>query len=106
MTSLPHGTSPLWRRPDPSAPPSPVDMPESADVVVVPRERNRVGSGTSGRTTAKVSALHGTLGHRIRAEHGTQTLRDYVEANKAGLDLVAEVCAETSVQTQRRDAWT
>ena len=127
MTSLPHGTSPLWRRPDPSAPPSPVDMPESADVVVVGAgitglttatllaergvdvvvvERNRVGSGTSGRTTAKVSALHGTLGHRIRAEHGTQTLRDYVEANKAGLDLVAEVCAETSVQTQRRDAWT
>jgi glycine/D-amino acid oxidase-like deaminating enzyme len=102
-------------------------MPDSADVVVVGAgitglttavllaergvnvvviERNRVGSGTSGRTTAKVSALHGTLGHRIRAEHGTEALREYVAANTAGLDLVASWCAESSVQVERRDAWT
>lgn len=127
MTSLPYDTSPLWRRPERAADSTPIAMPGSADVVVVGAgitglttalllaergvdvvviERNRVGSGTSGRTTAKVSALHGTLGHRIRAEHGTEALSEYVAANTAGLDLVASLCAETSVQVERRDAWT
>ena len=114
------------RTPD-SPPATPVDMPESADVVVVGPgitglttatllaergvdvvlvERNPIGTGSSGRTTAKRSARHGTLGHRIRSEHGTQTLRDYVEAKQAGLDIVAELGASSSVLTQRRDAWT
>lgn len=127
MSFLPYDTSPLWSRPERAATPIPIAMPDSADVVVVGAgitglttalllaergvdvvviERNRVGSGTSGRTTAKVSALHGTLGHRIRAEHGTEALREYVEANTAGLDLVASLCRETSVQVECRDAWT
>jgi glycine/D-amino acid oxidase-like deaminating enzyme/nitrite reductase/ring-hydroxylating ferredoxin subunit len=54
-----------------------------ADVIVL--ERHRVGGGVTGGSTAKVTALHGTLLSEIRRLHGTAVATTYARANQAGL---------------------
>jgi glycine/D-amino acid oxidase-like deaminating enzyme/nitrite reductase/ring-hydroxylating ferredoxin subunit len=59
------------------------------EVVVI--ERNRVGSGVTGRSTAKVTALHGAAYRRITQSHGADVAASYAAANQWGVAELARV---------------
>jgi glycine/D-amino acid oxidase-like deaminating enzyme len=56
-------------------------------------EAREVASGTSGRTTAKVSALHGLRYRRLEDRHGQAVARQYADAQRAGLAWIAQQAA-------------
>lgn len=115
--SLPDRTASPWRaneRPH-DLPPTPLDGPTAADVVVVGAgiaglttavllarrgvdvavlDAAPLGSGTTGGTTAKVTALQGRRCSTILRDHGEATVRDYALANMAGVETVRQLAAE------------
>lgn len=69
-------------------------------------EAGRLGGGTTGRSTAKLSLLQGTLLSRIRRRHGAEVVREYVEGHRTAQAWVARFCEEHRVATQSRPAYT
>ncbi|MEV0360876.1 FAD-dependent oxidoreductase [Nocardia sp. NPDC050697] len=69
-------------------------------------EAGRVGAGTTGGTTGKVSLLQGTRLQQIARKHSPETVRQYVAANSAALDWVTAYCAGAGVGIEHRDAHT
>lgn len=71
-------------------------------------EAREVGSGVTGCTTAKVSALQGTVYDAIRQRHGNDGAAIYAEASVAGVELVARLAAQEGIECrlERRDAFT
>src|SRR3954454_8695657 len=61
---------------------------EGARVAVL--EARRVGSGVTGCTTAKVSALQSTIYSTIRSRKGEDAAAVYAAASLAGVELVDE----------------
>jgi glycine/D-amino acid oxidase-like deaminating enzyme/nitrite reductase/ring-hydroxylating ferredoxin subunit len=59
-----------------------------AGAQVVLLERHRVGAGVTGGSTAKLTALHGTLHARIRRQHGPEATAVYAAANAAAVTHV------------------
>jgi glycine/D-amino acid oxidase-like deaminating enzyme/Rieske Fe-S protein len=60
-----------------------------ADVVVL--ERRRVGTGVTGGSTAKVTALHGLIHAVLRRVHGPEATARYAAANAAAVDQMAQL---------------
>lgn len=60
-----------------------------AEVVVL--EAGRVASGTTGYTTAKVTALHRAIYHELTTRHGVDRTAAYANANQAAVELVASL---------------
>lgn len=52
-------------------------------------EAGRVGDGTTGQTTGKVTSQHGLVYAELINRHGEDQARRYAEANQAGVELVA-----------------
>jgi glycine/D-amino acid oxidase-like deaminating enzyme/nitrite reductase/ring-hydroxylating ferredoxin subunit len=79
---------------------------DGARVVVL--EARRVGSGVTGCTTAKVTALQQTVYSRLRRRHGADAAATYAEASLAGVELVAELTATEGIECrfERRPAFT
>ncbi|MBL1074137.1 FAD-dependent oxidoreductase [Nocardia sp. 2] len=75
-----------------------------ASVAVV--EADRLGSGTTGNTTGKISLLQGVRASRILKRHNEQTLRAYLEANRDGQRWLLRYCAEHDIPVQREPAYT
>lgn len=73
---------------------------------VVVLEARHVGAGTTGNTTGKVSLLQGTKLSRIRAKHGDQILRAYVDGNTEGRDWLVRHSDAHGLSVQREDAYT
>jgi glycine/D-amino acid oxidase-like deaminating enzyme len=73
---------------------------------VVVLEAGRVGHGTTGRSTAKVSLLQGTQLSTIRSRHAQGAVDAYVESQREGAAWVREFCENHGVAYQRRDAVT
>jgi glycine/D-amino acid oxidase-like deaminating enzyme/nitrite reductase/ring-hydroxylating ferredoxin subunit len=71
-------------------------------------EARRVGSGVTGCTTAKVSALQQTVYGQIRRRHGSDGATAYAEASVAGVELLAEIATEERIECdlERRPAYT
>jgi len=69
-------------------------------------EARRLGAGTTGRSTAKLSLLQGTMLSRIRRRHSADVVRDYVDGHRTGQAWVARLCEEHGVATQTRPAYT
>jgi glycine/D-amino acid oxidase-like deaminating enzyme/nitrite reductase/ring-hydroxylating ferredoxin subunit len=69
-----------------------------AEVAVV--EARRIGDGTTGNSTAKLSLLQGTQLSRIRSKHSAATVSRYVEANREGQQWLLRYCAEHGVPTE------
>lgn len=55
---------------------------------------HRVGSGTTGHTTGKVTSQHQLAYADLAAEHGLETAAGYADANQTGLELIVKLCAE------------
>ena len=66
-----------------------------ATVAVI--EAERIASGTTGRTTGKVTSQHGAMYRRLVQRHSEHKARLYGEANQAALDLVAKTVDELAV---------
>lgn len=75
-------------------------------VQVAVLEGRRVGAGTTGASTGKVSLLQGTRAQRIRRRHGDETLRAYIDANRAGQQWLMRYCEERTVPVQHEAALT
>ncbi|MBC7277633.1 MAG: FAD-dependent oxidoreductase [Nocardioides sp.] len=69
-------------------------------------EARRVGSGTTGRTTGKLSLLQGTRLSQILSAQSRGVAEAYVEANREGMAWLLGFCAEHDVPVQTRDAVT
>src|ERR687888_2387762 len=79
---------------------------EGARVAVL--EGAGVGTGVTGCTTAKVSALQATLYSTIRGLHGDEVAAVYGQASLAGVERIAAIVAEESIacELERRSAYT
>ena len=69
-------------------------------------EAQRVGSGTTGRSTAKLSLLQGTRLSSIRSHHPAATVERYVEANREGQAWVERFSDDHGVPLDRCPAYT
>jgi glycine/D-amino acid oxidase-like deaminating enzyme/nitrite reductase/ring-hydroxylating ferredoxin subunit len=67
-------------------------------------ERRTIGAGSSGNTTAKVSALHGTTYQKLLSSVGEDGARHYAAANQAGVELVRRLGRELASDAQLTDA--
>lgn len=74
------------------------------DVLVV--EAHTVGSGTTGRSTAKVSTLQGTRLQSIARQHSREVVERYATANTEALAWLMRYADEHQVATQQRTAYT
>lgn len=74
------------------------------DVVLL--EARELGSGTTGRSSAKVSVLQGTRLQRVLRHHAPSMVADHVTANLEGLEWLRRFCADHDVATQDRAAYT
>lgn len=72
-------------------------------VVVV--EARRTGAVTTGRSTAKLSLLHGTNLSKIVSAHSAGVAKAYVEGNQAGMVWLQRFCAEHDVPVETRDSF-
>ena len=59
-------------------------------------EANGVGSGQTKNTTAKVTAQHGDIYHKLIENFGWEKARQYADANRIALDqykrLIKDLC--------------
>ena len=79
---------------------------EGARVAVL--EATGVGTGVTGCTTAKVSALQATIYSTIRKRHGDEKASAYAEASAAGVEQIAKTVAELGIDCdlERQPAFT
>jgi glycine/D-amino acid oxidase-like deaminating enzyme/nitrite reductase/ring-hydroxylating ferredoxin subunit len=79
---------------------------EGARVAVI--EARSVGSGVTGATTAKVSALQATIYSTICSRHGCEAAAAYAQASQWGVQQVAKLTVEEGIECelQRRPALT
>lgn len=68
--------------------------------VVAVVEADRVGTGTTGNTTGKVTSQHGVIYHRLIERHGLQRARLYAEANQAAVEMVDALAQETGADCE------
>lgn len=71
---------------------------DGARVVVV--EAGRVGGGTTGGTTGKVTSQHGLTYHQLVSQHGEARARLYAGANQRAVDTVAGLVEEVGADCQ------
>src|SRR3954464_1105325 len=79
---------------------------DGASVAVV--EADRVASGVTAYTTAKVSSLHGTIYSTIASKHGDDAARTYGAANEAAKEWMGALVAELGIDCdwRRKPAFT
>ncbi len=73
---------------------------------VVVLDGGRIGDGTTGRSTAKLSLLQGTQLSTIRSRHPQSVVDAYVEAQREGAAWVRQFCEKHDVPVQQQDAVT
>ncbi len=69
-----------------------------ASVAVV--ERNRIGAGTTGHSTGKVTSQHGLMYRDLLDRHGPDVARTYAEANQWAVGMVSELAAELAPEAE------
>lgn len=66
-------------------------------------EKDRIGMGNTGNTTAKISAQHGLIYSRLLKSGGPETAQKYLRANLAALDRYAQMSKTVACDFERRD---
>lgn len=69
-------------------------------------EARRVGQGTTGHSTAKVSILQGSRLSTIMEHHPSPLARDYVEGNREGNEWLRRFLEDHAVPHRTATAWT
>ena len=73
-----------------------------AGVRVAVIEAGRVGTGVTGHTTGKVSALHRLVYSELRRSFGERGARTYGEANQAAIEKIAELVKAEAIECDFR----
>lgn len=68
---------------------------DGADVAVV--EARRIGAGTTGGTTGKVTSQHGLIYQRLVDQHGQDVAHGYARANEEAIGTVRDLIARHSI---------
>ena len=78
---------------------------DGADVIVL--EGHRLGGGSTGRSTGKVTSQHGLFAASLVARHGEAAARAYAQANQAAVEKVAELVQTLGIDCafRRSDAY-
>lgn len=66
-------------------------------------EKGRICSGTTQNTTAKITAQHGLIYHKIVKSKGVEGAQKYLQANQAALRKYADICGDIDCDYQVRD---
>jgi glycine/D-amino acid oxidase-like deaminating enzyme/nitrite reductase/ring-hydroxylating ferredoxin subunit len=71
-------------------------------------EADRICSGVTAHTTAKVTVLHGTIYQQLRSKFGEEATRVYAAANREGLEWVLDTVEHEQIDCslRRRPAFT
>lgn len=69
---------------------------------VILLDRRRVASGTTGHSTAKVTALHGDSWRELLGKHSDSEMRSWALANLAAVDELATIAAGLGLESVRR----
>lgn len=69
---------------------------------VILLERKRIASGTTGHSTAKVTALHGSTWRELLRKHSENEMRSWASANLAAVDELATIAAGLGLEGVRR----
>ena len=78
---------------------------EQAGVDYVLLEAKTLCSGVTGSTTAKLTAQHGLIYHKLLHTHGFHGARLYLEANQAALEQYRNLCQQMDCDFQEQDAY-
>ncbi len=73
------------------------------DCVLV--EKNRLCSGTSGHTTAKITMQHGLVYHKLMDSFGREKALQYLQANKQAVEQFAHICKNADCNFERKDSF-
>lgn len=68
-------------------------------------EKHRICCGTTGNTTAKITAQHGLIYHQICKRYGVETAREYWEANRMAMAKYDELCRQIDCDYAYRDSF-
>ena len=66
-------------------------------------EQGRICGGTTQNTTAKITAQHGLIYHKLVKKIGVDAARVYLRANESALNMYAALCEKIACDFQFRD---
>lgn len=61
-------------------------------------EANRIGSGTTGYTTAKITSQHGLIYDKIKNQMGEELARQYAEANESAIREYKKIAEDNNIE--------
>ena len=76
-----------------------------AGVECLVAERRRIASGVTARTTAKLTAQHGLIYHKLTREFGKETAQGYLHANLAALDALRAMARDIPCNLEKKSAF-
>lgn len=70
-------------------------------------EANKIGGGTTGHTTAKITIQHDLIYHRLIKEFGFEKARIYADANKKAIEKIDQIVKDNNIDCslERKDAY-
>lgn len=66
-------------------------------------EADRIGAGITGHTTAKITAQHGLIYHKIAGKYGLEAAARYLEINRMALENYRVLCKEMQCDFEEKD---
>ena len=66
-------------------------------------EAERICSGATGNTTAKITSQHGLIYSKIQRRYGPEAARIYYDANEAALEEYSRICAKIDCDFEMAD---
>ena len=68
-------------------------------------DADKVGTGTTEKTTAKVTSQHGLIYSKIIKEFGVEEARNYLLLNEAAIQQYRDICKKTGCSYEERDSY-
>ena len=75
---------------------------QKAGVDYILVEGNRICSGITQNTTAKITSQHGLIYHKLLKSLGTEGTQKYLDINQAALARYAELCSNIDCDFERK----
>lgn len=80
-------------------------MLEEAGINYVLVEADRICSGITKNTTAKITSQHGLIYHKLIKKFGEEKARMYLEANETALKKYRKLCSSIDCEFETKDAY-
>lgn len=61
-------------------------------------EADRIGQGTTGHTTAKITSQHGLIYHSLKKQMGEEMARQYADANQTAIQAIEQIITENNIK--------